>query len=396
MVTYVALLLLLQLGTAPAEAVCLSAMLFVPWVTRPLLRYAVRGAGHFRGQLHLVEALLAASLLMVALAVKQGSVAVFLCLCVTSLLCVWHDLAAGMYYERMFLPVYQRLFSGPKMVCSQLAIIFTYGALIFLVGTLQVYFRQIRYSWSVGCYVVAGVSLLFAFHHLLWLKSPYAKVSHGIGEGTDKEDVRFTERIRQQKALWRPMLTLLFLLLPQGLLFHTRVLYLFTARAMGGLGCTMQEIGFAQGTVGVIAFSVGVAVGRHFIACCGFSKTFWPMALSLMLSPMVYLGMTVSPPSSLLTLSACTMAAQLFFGVGIGICRLPVSAVSGARYGSTVSMLQVPLVSAAMFLPMATSGWLVQRLGFPHFFLLDVLSAPVCLLFVFLLRRQRNAALAGR
>lgn len=390
MVTYVALLLLLQLGTAPAEAISLSAMLFLPWVTKPLLRYGVRGTGHFRGQLHVAEALLSASLLLMALAVKQGSAAVFLCLCGTSLLCVWHELVAGMCYEKMLLPVYQRLFSCPKMVCTQLAIIFTYGALIFLVGTLQVYFRQIRYSWSVGCYVVAGVFLLFAFHHLLWLRSPYARVSHGTWEETDKEDVRLVERIRRQKALWRPMLILLLLLFPQGLLFHTRVLYLFTARAMGGLGCTMQEIGFAQGTIGVIAFSAGMAVGRHFIARCGFSKTFWPMAVSLALSPVIYLGMTVSPPSSLFALSACTMAAQLFFGFGIGICRLPVSAVSGARYSCTVSMLQVPLVSAAMFLPMAASGWLAQRLGFSLFFLVNALSAPVCLLSVFLLRRQRK------
>lgn len=102
MVTYVALLLLLQLGTAPAEAISLSAMLFLPWVTKPLLRYGVRGTGHFRGQLHVAEALLSASLLLMALAVKQGSAAVFLCLCGTSLLCVWHELVAGMCYEKSY------------------------------------------------------------------------------------------------------------------------------------------------------------------------------------------------------------------------------------------------------------------------------------------------------
>jgi long-subunit fatty acid transport protein len=61
----------------------------------------------------------------------------------------------------------------------------------------------------------------------------------------------------------------------------------------GGLQCTMQEIGFAQGTVGVIAFSIGLFVGRRLIKHYTLPRLFWPMALCIVLSPFVYLGMTV-------------------------------------------------------------------------------------------------------
>ena len=37
-VTYVALLMLLQLGLAPAEATFCSALLFVPWVLKSFMR----------------------------------------------------------------------------------------------------------------------------------------------------------------------------------------------------------------------------------------------------------------------------------------------------------------------------------------------------------------------
>ena len=171
-------------------------------------------------------------------------------------------------------------------------------------------------------------------------------------------------------------------------MFHSRVLYLFDAQVRGGLQCTMQEIGFAQGTVGVIAFSIGLALGRRLIVRHTLQRLFWPMALSLSLSPFVYLGMTFWPPQSLPALCCCTMTAQLLFGLGLGVCRLPISAISGTRYRNTINMLQIPLVSAAMLVPMAMSGWLVEQLGYNTYFLVNALSAPVCLLLIFLLRRR--------
>ena len=41
-----------------------------------------------------------------------------------------------------------------------------------------------------------------------------------------------------------------------------------------------------------------------------------------------------------------------------------------------------------MIVPMAVSGWLVQQLGYNSFFLVNALSAPVCLLGIYLLKRR--------
>lgn len=405
-VTYVALLMLLQLGLAPAEATLLSALLFVPWVLKSFMRAWVRKVGHFRQMLHLIEALLFVSLMLLAFSFSPSTfgqtplnlkistfdfrISTFLALFLVSLLCAWHELAARMYYERMLRPSYQRLLTAPKLACSQVAIILTYGALIFLVGTLEVYFRQIRYSWSMACYVAAGIFLFFAFHHLVWLRSPRvgdAGSRHSVGASV-KAELRIIDRIRHQPYWWKSVLILFLLLLPQGLMFHARVLYLYMSTARGGLQCTMQEIGFAQGTVGVIAFSIGIALGRWLIQRHTLHRLFWPMALSIALSPFVYLGMTVCPPQSLGMLCLCTMSAQFLFGFGISVCRVPVGAISGARYRNTINMLQIPLVSAALFVPMAVSGCLVERMGFGSFFLLNALAAPVCLLGIFLLKRR--------
>ena len=399
MVTYVALLMLLQLGSAPAEATFCSALLFLPWVLKSFMRPWVSRVGHFRIVLHLIEALLFVALVLLALSLKSSqahfsfftfhfSLFPFLALLLVSLLCAWHELAARMYYERMLRPAFQRLFTVPKLVCSQVAVIFTYGALIFLVGTLEVYFRQIRYSWSVGCYVTAGILLLFAFIHL-WTLSPTP--SSSIGEDHFKIQKSEFNTSRRNNVQWSTFnvqwIIVFLLLLPQALMFHARVLYLYDTHAHGGLQCTIQEIGFAQGTVGVIAFSIGIALGRLLIIRHTLQRLFWPMSLSLVLSPFVYLGMTLWPPQSLPALCCCTMSAQFLFGLGLSVCRLPISAISGTRYRNTINMLQIPLVSAAMIVPMALSGWMVVQLGYDTYFLVNALSAPVCLLGIYLLRR---------
>ena len=383
-VTYVALLMLLQMGLAPAEATLFSAMLFIPWVLKSFMRPWVSRVGRFRAVLHIIEALLFAALLLLAYAFSKGAIAVFFALMLVSLLCAWHELTARMYFEDVLRPSYQRLLITPKLVCSQVAVIFTYGALIFLVGTLQVYFRQMPYSWAMGCYITAGLFLFFAFVHLVTLSS-----------GQRTKDKRQQARDNRQKTAfnrqWASLFVLLLLLLPQGLMFHARVLYLYDTHANGGLQCTMQEIGFAQGTVGVIAFSLGIALGRWLIIRYSLQRLFWPMALSVVLSPFVYLIMTIWPPQSLWMLCLGTMSAQLLFGLGLGVCRPPVSTISGARYRNTINMLQIPLVSAALFVPMAISGWMIEQLGYGTFFLINALSAPVCLLGVFLIRKILNA-----
>ena len=406
MVTYVALLMLLQLRLAPAGATLLSALLFVPWVLKSFMRPWVRLVGRFRQVICLIEILLSAALFLLALAFRPGAAAVFPALLLVSLLCAWHELVARMYYESMLRPSFQRLLMVPKLVASQVAVIFTYGALIFLVGTLQVYFRQmIRYSWSIGCYVAAGIFLLFSFYHFVSLSKPSSlhmrlreAKKRKPSEGSlplERKLWRISGEVRRESSdfersagsLWLPLLMLLFMLLPQGLMFHARVLYLYDTHAHGGLQCTMQEIGFAQGTVGVIAFSLGIALGRLLINRYSLHRLFWPMAICLVLSPFVYFGMTKFPPQSLGMLCLCTMSAQLLFGLGISICRYPISAISGKRYRNTINMLQIPLVSAVLIVPMAVSGWMTERLGYNVYFLVNALSAPICLSFVYLFRR---------
>ncbi len=426
-VTYVAILMFLQTDVQPAMATCYCGLLFLPWVLKSFMRNYVRRLGVFRRQLQWLELGIVALLMLLAFSFQLSTLplrsrcslatpsafnfqfsifnvqrsifnsqfSIFIALFLLSLLTAWHELAARMYYERMLWPRLQRYYNRTKMLASQSAVVLTYGFCIMLVGGLQVLYRRIPRSWNETCYLVAGIFLFFALVHLFTLRRPPVSDKPQKGSPIDavREEMRFIDRIRHQEGWQLCVASLFLLLLPQALMFYSRVLFLLAPQSSGGLGRSLIDVGFAQGTVGVIGFSIGLLSGRRLLIAPSSRITrknimlrrpgFWWFAIPLGLSPMLYLLMTFEPPRSLLMLSFMTFLAQFMFGFGINAVVHLVRQISGDRYRNTVNVLYIPLVAFVMLPPIAVSGWLVMQLGFRHFFLLDALTAPVAWAFLY-------------
>ena len=411
-VTYVAMLMLLQIDIQPAMATCYCGLLFLPWVLKSFMRSYVRRLGYFRRQLQWLELGIVALLMLLAFSFLNPSPLTlhlspftlhpspFIPLFLLSLFTAWHELAARMYYERMLWPRLQRYYNRTKMLASQSAVVLTYGFCIMLVGGLQVLYRRIPRSWNETCYLVAGIFLLFALIHLFTLRRPPVSDRPQKGSPIDavREEMRILDRIRHQSDWKLCVASLFLLLLPQALMFYSRVLFLMAPQSAGGLGRTLIDVGFAQGTVGVIGFSIGLLSGRQWIVASNAEGSrrqtslrqsgFWWFAIPLGLSPWLYLLMTFEPPRSLVMLSFMTFLAQFMFGFGLNAIVRFVRQISGERYRNTVNVLYIPLVAFVMLPAIAVSGWLVTKLGFRHFFLIDALTAPIAWLFLYLKGRN--------
>ena len=173
-VTYVAVLMFLQIDTSPSMATCYCGLLFLPWVLKSFLRSRVRSMGRFNHQLQWLELAMVATMMALAFAFlryTQQSLWLFTGLMMLSFLSAWHELAARMYYERKLRPHWQQVYNTPKIIASQSAVVLTYGMFIMFVGALQVIYRRIPRSWNEGCYMMAGVVLLFTIFHLWSCKS---------------------------------------------------------------------------------------------------------------------------------------------------------------------------------------------------------------------------------
>lgn len=382
MITFVALLMFLQLGIGWEVSTLLCGLLSLPWVLKSFVREKVRHRGRFARVLRIIEAAIFACLVALAFicttTLSWRVALVFVAFLVLCMFCAWHELAARMYYERMLRPHEQRYYNSSKMFYSQVSTIVTYGAMIMAVGALEVFYHNrrqaIALSWSTAIYLVAGFYLLLFLYNFIVLRTPNVGNRSQAESLRDavKAEVHVIDRILHKPHWLAVIVCLFFLLLPQSLLFYTRVLFLYAPHTDGGLGCSLQWIGLAQGTVGVISFSAALGLG-HWLGRKHRFRHFDKLAAALMgLSPLVYYVMTLWPPTSLGMLCLATFVAQAAFGFGLNACMPFVRYISGERYRSTINYLYIPLVSLVMLPAVAVSGLLVSRMGFHFFFSLDV------------------------
>ena len=382
MITFVALLMFLQLGVGWERSTLFCALLTLPWMMKSWVRSSLRRWGHFVWQLRLAEVLTFLSLVALAFSFTARTdrlLWVFLSLFVLCLCTAWHELVARMYYEQRLRRPQQRFYSGQKMFFTQSGVVLTYGVMIVVVGSLEVFFHHrshaITESWSTAVYLLAGVYLCLLLWNLVSLSHSSSPVEGGVVVNETN-----LSPLPNRGGVWGGAFSLFILLLPQALLFHARVLYLFASQSEGGLGCSLQWIGLAQGTVGVIAFSAGLIWGYQMlrrqrasidVSCPQLFKFVIPLGLS----PLVYWLMTQYPPANLFWLCVATGTAQFCFGFGLNGCSLFLRHLFGERYAGTINYLFVPLISLVMLPAMAASGWLVARLGFEQFFTLNALLA---------------------
>jgi PAT family beta-lactamase induction signal transducer AmpG len=367
-VTFVALIMFLQMNIGVALSTLFAAILLLPWVAQPFMRRLLPGMGGDRWWLHLIEIILAGTMALFALTLRNGMWWTMLMLAWISTLSAWHDIMAKHYFMRRTMMAQETHHLVLRALSSQMATVLTYGLMIMAVGVLQIYFRQRSqtYSWALGYYILAGAYLLMTLMNMLLLRN------------AGNTEITTTRQWPWQQKRWKEhLIMLLLMLMPQGLMFYSRTVFLLAQPQEGGLGCTLQEIGFAHGTIGVIAFLTGVALGKGILNKWGENRTKWPLTICLGLSPAVYLTMTHCKPEGVWMLSAYTLMAQLLFGIGLNACRRYIENLSGERYRNSVNPLYIPAISLCIVLPMALSGFLLERLDFKLFFMLDTLCAPI-------------------
>lgn len=382
-VMFVAVLMFLQFGADEGMAALYSGLLFLPWVMKSYLYSKVRKAGSFKRRLHWVELTMFVCLMGIAVYISEAKVKdwlLFVFLYVLSCLCAWHELLSRMYYGRMLEPREQRLYGNTKMVSSQMALVVTYGVLIIVAGFFEVFFRSYQKAWAMESSLVAGGFLIFCVLNLVvlpHLRVPQPYRYESVAD-TVKNEWHIVSRIRQKPHIFPILLSLFFLLLPQSLMFNPRVFFLLASSERGGLDCSFQDVGFAQGTIGVLAFSIGIALGRALMRKYGNRSMFSMTAVVLTLSPVPYMLMARQPQLGNMFLLCCmTFVAQLFFGFGLNVCRVYVPYISEQRYRNVTNFLYLPMVASLMVVPMAVSGWLCSELGYSTFFMLCVCIAPL-------------------
>ena len=170
----ISLIMYKRLGLSNADITLYTSWLYLPWVIKPLWSPFIDMLKTKRWWIITMQLLIGAALAGVAFTIPgpwwlQGSLCFFWLMAFSS---ATHDIAADGFYMLGLDQHEQAYFVGIRSTFYRIATIFSSGLLVGLAGALQVLTRNIRYSWSLVFYLMAGLFIALWLYHSWALPKP--------------------------------------------------------------------------------------------------------------------------------------------------------------------------------------------------------------------------------
>ena len=372
----ISLIMYKRLGLSNTDITLYTSWLYLPWVIKPLWSPFVDMLRSKRWWIVSMQILIAAALGGVAFTIPgpwwlQGSLCFFWLMAFSS---ATHDIAADGFYMLGLDQHEQAYFVGIRSTFYRIATIFSSGLLVGLAGALQVMTRNIRYSWSLVFYLMAGLFIgLWLYHHWALPKpkedgEKEKKTARDIINEFWKTLVTFF----QKPQVWAGICFMLFYRMPEGLLAKVSALFLVDASHNGGLGLSDGEYGLVQGTVGVIGLTLGGILGGFAAARDGLKRWLWPMVLAITLPDLVYVYLSYVMPSDLLVINVCVFVEQFGYGFGFSAYMLYLIYYSQGEHKTSHYALCTAFMALSMMIPGLFAGALQEAVGYQTFFLIVI------------------------
>ena len=387
----ISLIMYKRLGLSNADITLYTSWLYLPWVIKPLWSPFVDLIKTKRWWIIAMQLLIGASLGGVAFTIPgpfwlTGSLCFFWLMAFSS---ATHDIAADGFYMLGLDSHEQAYFVGIRSTFYRIATIFGQGLLVMLAGNLEVITRNVRYSWSLMFYMMAGLFIAFWLYHHYRLPRP-SEDSRGLSHSVSSEaDDTGTVPHTSGAEIWRgfvhtfitffqkPQVVagicfMLFYRMPEGLLAKVSALFLIDSQANGGLGLSPAEYGLVQGTVGMIGLTLGGILGGIVASRDGLKRWLWPMVLAITLPDLVYVYLSYALPSSLWIVNICVFIEQFGYGFGFSAYMLYLIYYSRGEHKTSHYALCTAFMALSMMIPGLFAGALQEAVGYPVFFLIVV------------------------
>lgn len=365
-VNILTVLMYVKLGVSKADMAFYTGWLYLPWVIKPFWSPFVDLFGTKRQWVLICQAGICISMAAVAFLLPTGfffasTLAVFWAM---GFLSATHDIAADGYYMLALTTHDQAAYVGIRSTFYRIAGIVGQGLLVVLAGQVEMQTDDIPLSWSVVFGVLSIFFLCVTLWHTRFLPKAASdrpqhlttakEIAHGFAE-------TFVKFFRKPHALTALLFMLLYRL-PEAMLIKMVQPFMVDPVESGGLGLTTTQVGFANGTVGVVALLAGGIVGGLCIARYGLKRSLWPMALALTLPSLFYCAMATTLPQSFLLI--CSGVAVEQFGYGFGFTAYMLYMIYFAEGPSKTSHYAfcTAFMAAGMMLPGMAAGWVYERL----------------------------------
>ena len=362
-----------RLGISNAELAFYTGWLNLPWVIKPLWSPFIDLIKTKRWWITWMQLLVGAGLAGIAFTIPtdyffQLTLAVFWLLAFSS---ATHDIAADGFYMLGLNTHEQALFVGIRSTFYRIATIAGQGLLIMLAGHLESTTNNIPFAWSITFMVLAGLFLaLWAWHKFILPRPDADKAARKVSASTLMQEfwATFTSFFKKKQAVVAILFMLLYRL-PEAQLAKMSIPFLIDPVAEGGLGLTTEQIGFVQGTVGIIGLTLGGILGGIAVSRHGLRRWLWPMVWAISIPDIVYVYLSYVQPASLTLVNACVFVEQFGYGFGFTAYMLYLIYFANGEHKTAHYAICTAFMALGMMIPGMAAGWLQEVMGYQMFFI---------------------------
>src|SRR6185437_8221175 len=134
------------------------------------------------------------------------------------------------------------------------------------------------------------------------------------------------------------------------------------------------QVGFAYGTVGVAALTVGGLLGGMVAAKKGLKFWLWWMVVAIHLPDAVFVYLSHTMPYNFWVINLCVAIEQFGYGFGFSAYMLYMIYISRGNYPTAHYAICTGFMALGMMLPGMFSGWLQDIIGYRNFFVWVLLA----------------------
>lgn len=391
-VTTLTVVMYKQMGLDNTRLALYTSILTLPWVIKPLWSPIVDIFSSKRRWILLMEFLIAAALMAVALTLPgpmwlSVTIASFLAV---AFLSATHDISADGFYILSLPATSQSAFVGIRTTFYRIAMLLGQGPVLILAGTLEVSYGDIPRAWALMFEILAAVYALFAFYHIWAL--PHA-VRDNSRKATSVREVGRAFASSFVGFFRRPhIITILaFLLLykfPIAQLQRLVSPFLLDSTQNGGLGLSTIEVGFGYGTLGIIGLLAGGIAGGLAIARGTLRQWLIPMAWTLTASCGAMAILALTPQPSLTQIYLCVVAEQFGYGFSTTAYIMYCIHISRGEFATSHYAIATGIMSLGMMLPGMMAGAIEEAVGYSNFFIITCLSCFITLTVAYFAKKQ--------
>ena len=361
-----------RLGISNAELAFYTGWLNLPWVIKPLWSPFIDLIKTKRWWITWMQLLIGAGLAGIAFTIPteyffQLTLAVFWLLAFSS---ATHDIAADGFYMLGLSSHEQALFVGIRSTFYRIATIAGQGLLIMLAGHLETT-GNIPFAWSITFMVLTGLFLaLWGWHKFILPRPASDKPAQQVSTSTLMHEFlgTFVSFFRKKQAGIAILFMLLYRL-PEAQLAKMSIPFLIDPVGEGGMGLTTEQIGFVQGTVGIIGLTLGGILGGIAVSRHGLKRWLWPMVWAISLPDLVYVYLSYVQPSSLLLVNTCVFIEQFGYGFGFTAYMLYLIYFADGEHKTAHYAICTAFMALGMMIPGMAAGWLQEVMGYQGFFI---------------------------